>query len=95
MLTKVINSGIIRGVKRFSDFARGDRVRLLRECRDICQGDRVFLAGEAGTLGVLYRVQDGREVWSVRLDRQEKLGTLEVTVGVRITVSHLDIGRET
>ena len=50
-------------------FSKGDRVRLTKDTRDI-RMPWLFEAGETGTLGRLYRIQDGVEVWQCYLDKQ-------------------------
>lgn len=76
---------------RQTDMKRGDRVRLLRDCRDI-RHTETFEAGLAGALGQLYRVQKDVEVWEVLLDRTYRpLGLREVPI--RICVSHKDMER--
>lgn len=52
-------------------FHRGDKVRLTKDTRDI-RMPWLFEAGETGTLGKLYRVQDGVEVWQCYLDKKRE-----------------------
>lgn len=75
---------------RVSTFKKGDRVRLIRDCRDFNHGETVFRVGELGTLDRLYRVQDGWEIWSLILDRTETLFS-GGPIKVRITAKHLDL----
>jgi len=72
-----------------SGFRKGDRTRLIRDCHDLRFGDTIFEAGATGILEQLYRVQDGKEVWSMRLDGRRTFGTF--TIEPRIAVSHKDI----
>ena len=50
-------------------FKTGDKVRLLRDQKALHTGPEIFKAGETGTLGEMYRIQDGFEVWHLVLDR--------------------------
>jgi hypothetical protein len=79
---------------RISSLKEGDRVRLLRDRSDITGADAK--AGEAGTLGRLYRVQQmggPYEVWELVLDRTWRPLGAEGGNAVRrrVCVSHMDI----
>jgi len=65
---------------------RGDRVRLVRECTDQAWGGQWVPAGQTGTLGRMYRVQNGLEMWPVFLHEAQP-GTMKRLVGV----THLDV----
>ena len=52
-----------------SDFKRGDRVELLEEATDLSWGPIKVPIGTQGTLGHMYRVQDGLEMWPMWLDQ--------------------------
>lgn len=75
-------------VPRLSSFERGDRVRLVRDCRSVQHGDEVFVVGECGSLGKLYRVQGGREVWSLLLDKKRPWFGRDLQISIAAT--HLD-----
>lgn len=49
-------------------FKKGDKVRLLKD-QTVLHTPEIFKAGETGTLGRLYRVQEGLEIWHLVLDR--------------------------
>jgi hypothetical protein len=72
-------------MERLTDYHKGDRIKLIRDVRDFAHGFQVFASGEVGTLIFIYRVQDGKEVWSLKLDR--------MAIGIRIAVCHTDFER--
>lgn len=52
---------------RLTDLQPGDPVETTRPCTDHSWGGRVVPAGTRGTLGRLYRIQDGVELWALWL----------------------------
>ena len=81
-------------MRRVTDFRSGDRVCLLRNVEDI-SGQHGY-AGETGTLGRLYRIQEQKEIWEVILDRKYRpLGDALRGGSVNVTVcaSHVDVAR--
>lgn len=74
-----------------ADFKKGERVRLIKDCRDLSHGDEVFKIGEVGTLGKRYRIQDGLQVWELILDKTHTIGESSNPIPTRITVVHTSI----
>lgn len=77
-----------------SSFAHGQRVQLIKDCRDIRFGIEIFTKGETGTLGRKYRtgdrtLHDGVEVWELVLDQKTRLSGRDEHV--RIAVLHTSI----
>lgn len=69
-------------------FAKGDRVRLVNDCRDLRHVE-VFKTGETGTLGQRYRVEQGTEIWELILDTKRTFVGKPITI--RIAVAHTDL----
>lgn len=53
-----------------SGFAQGQRVRLTQDCQALHTGPEIFKKGETGTLGEMYRIQDGLEIWHLDMDQK-------------------------
>ena len=69
-------------------FIQGTRVRLTKDHKEL-RFVETFRAGEVGTLGQRYRVQDGVEIWQVVLEeRRAWQGRL---IPVILAVPHTDM----
>jgi hypothetical protein len=75
-------------LKRITNYKVGDRVTLNKDCCTITLGDMIICKGSRGTLERLYRIQNGVEVWSMKLEEEMTVGKFKTRFS--IAVRHTD-----